>query len=110
MHYIIYKTTNKVNNKFYVGQHQTENLNDSYLGSGLLLSRAIKKYGIENFEREILEECDNKHLMNEREKFWIERFDARNKDIGYNIAFGGEGGDTWSSSENKPAIIEKLKL
>ena len=113
MHYIIYKTTNKVNNKFYVGQHQTENINDSYIGSGLLLGYAIKKYGIENFEREILETCSDKYAMNEREKFWIEKLDARNRKVGYNIAFGGFNfsSEFWSSLsiDEKLTHCEKMK-
>ena len=47
MNYTIYKTTNTVNNKIYIGKHQTENINDSYLGSGISLERAINKYGKE---------------------------------------------------------------
>ena len=55
----IYKTTNKVNNKVYIGQHQAEIFEpDKYLGSGTLLRRAIKKYGKENFTVELIEECE----------------------------------------------------
>ena len=53
-YYIVYKTTNLVNNMYYVGCHQTDNLNDGYIGSGKYLKRAIKKYGIENFKFDIL--------------------------------------------------------
>jgi hypothetical protein len=54
MFYYIYKITNLVNKKIYIGVHQTKNLNDEYFGSGMLLNRAIKKYGKEFFSREII--------------------------------------------------------
>ena len=63
-HYLVYKTTNLVNGKIYIGQHQTYDLNDGYLGSGILLRRAIEKYGEENFKREILFECSSVEEMN----------------------------------------------
>jgi hypothetical protein len=53
---------------------------------------AIKKYGIDNFERIILEKCFSKHELNEREKYWIKEKDTINK--GYNLVEGGTGGDT----------------
>jgi len=92
---IIYKTTNLINGKFYVGK-DSKNL-PYYLGSGKALKFAIKKYGIENFKKEILEECFSLNELNEREKFWIDELDAiRN---GYNMTDGGTGGDTWSNSD-----------
>jgi group I intron endonuclease len=86
---IIYKTTNLINGKIYVGQDSKNN--PKYLGSGIALNNAIKKYGKENFKKEILENCIDKKDMDEKEIYWIDKLDARNKDIGYNITKGGDG-------------------
>ncbi len=64
MHYIVYQTTNLIDRKVYRGKHQTEILDDGYLGSGKHLQRAIAKHGIENFQREILYQFDNENEMN----------------------------------------------
>jgi len=103
---IIYKTTNLINEKIYIG---LDRKNDpKYLGSGLLLNKAIKKYGIENFKKEILEYCKNEEELNKREKYWIKKLDSQNTIIGYNIAYGGEGGDTYTYNPNLKEIKEKI--
>lgn len=84
---VIYKTINLVNGKLYIGQ---DSKNDSnYLGSGSLIKKAIKKYGRENFKKEILEHCQTKEELNKREIYWIEKLNTIEE--GYNITTGGEG-------------------
>lgn len=92
MFYIVYKTTNQVNGKFYIGTHKTVDLNDDYLGSGKLLKRAIEKYGVENFKREILFVFDNSEAMftKEAEIVTVEFLSENNT---YNLKKGGEGGE-----------------
>lgn len=87
MYYTIYKITNKLNNKFYIGKHQTQNLEDGYMGSGILIKRAIEKYGIENFSKEILFVFDNEEEMNQKEKELV--IISENC---YNLCDGGKGG------------------
>jgi len=71
---VIYKTTNLINSKYYIGKDEKNN--PDYLGSGLLLNRAIKKHGRENFKKEILETCTNRTELNEKEIYWIEKLKA----------------------------------
>ena len=95
---IIYKTTNLLNGKIYVGFHKTDK-EDGYLGSGKTILKAIKKYGKENFVRETLE-IVNENNWEEREKFWISKLNAQDKKIGYNICEGGNKGPTKFGKDN----------
>lgn len=101
---IIYKTTNLINQKIYVGK-DTHN-NPNYYGSGKRLKLAIQKYGLENFKKEIIEVCDTLEELNTREKFWIKELNAINE--GYNISLGGDGGDTISNNPRKKEIGKKI--
>jgi hypothetical protein len=87
MHYLVYKLTNKVNQKIYIGVHQTSNINDGYLGSGVLLARAKEKYGESVFEKEILFDYDSPEKMFAKEKELVE---VGNNS--YNLKCGGNGG------------------
>ena len=96
---IIYRVTNMLNGKIYVGKSIYDD--PTYLGSGLLIKRAIEKYGLSNFRKDTLEVCETEEQLNEREKFWIQKLDSQNKAIGYNIAEGGTGGRTLPEPWNK---------
>ena len=91
--YYIYMTTNNINGKKYIGQHKGY-INDSYLGSGLHIVRAIEKYGKENFTKQILEIC-NAENIDEREYYWIKYYNAVQDEHFYNKMDGGQGGDGW---------------
>lgn len=91
MFYIVYKTTNQVNGKFYIGTHKTIDLNDDYLGSGKYLKYAIEKYGAESFKKEILFVFDNPEEMFAKEaEIVTEEFLSEHNT--YNLKKGGFGG------------------
>lgn len=90
----IYKTVNLLNGKIYIGQHTTENIDDGYLGSGVILQKAFKKYGKENFKREVLKMVDgSKEDLDHTEEFYIKHYrDKIGWGMMYNAtecAFGG---------------------
>jgi len=91
MHYLIYKITNKLDNKIYVGKHKTENKNDNYYGSGLLLNRAMNKHGRKFFSKEILMECSSEAEMNQKESDIVDALFISRDDT-YNVKLGGPGG------------------
>lgn len=106
MYGYIYKTTCLVNGLIYVGRHKATQFDKYYYGSGLILRKYLKKYGKENFTREILCECDTLEELKEKEKYWIAKLDARNKKVGINITEGGEDSDTLTYHPDKEKIIQ----
>lgn len=98
----IYLTTNLINGKIYVGQSRYDN--PKYLGSGRLFTKAKKKYGVANFQKEILEYCDLE-FMNEKEIYWILFYDSKNN--GYNLHMGGSY--KYRDDEFKKNLSKSLK-
>ena len=91
-HNLVYKTTNLINGKIYIGVHRTDNLNDGYLGSGKHFKRSLRYYGKDKFKREILFDFDNLNdMLNKEIEFVTEEF-CKRKDT-YNLIIGGQGGN-----------------
>ena len=85
----IYITTNIVTGMKYIGKHKSSVHHNWYVGSGSLLKKDIAKYGKDKFKSEVLEECDTIDDLNERERYWIEQYNAVDDPNFYNIADGG---------------------
>ncbi len=106
---LIYKITNILNGKMYIGKTEgsiekrfKEHIKEKGRSKHRPLYRAMNKYGVENFKIELIEETN---FSNEREVYWIKYFDTNNKKNGYNATIGGDG-KTWLDYN---AIIECYK-
>jgi hypothetical protein len=109
-YHFIYKTTNVLSGKYYIGMHSTSDLNDGYLGSGTRLRYSINKHGKENFVREIIEYCESREELKSKE-IEIVNLDEIAKIECMNLKVGGYGGFT--SEQQKLNVIksnERQKL
>jgi len=106
MKYLIYKVTNLINNKTYIGCHSTQNIDDGYMGSGKLVLAAIKKYGIENFKKDILYTFDNYETMIRKEEELVNEEYIQRNDT-YNLSVGGAF--DYREDRSKPENSKKLK-
>ena len=104
-YFYLYKITNKINGKYYIGVHETKNLDDGYMGSGKVLHEDYKKYGIENFEKEILEYFHSSKEMYQKE-YEVVNEEFLELEETYNLICGGEGG--WSHVHKDPFRSEKI--
>lgn len=112
MRYTIYKTTNILNGKYYIGKHQTMKPNDSYLGSGKAIREAIKIYGRQSFIKEIMFDFDTEAEMNAKEIELVNEVLVADRNS-YNLTVGGEGGAHFKgrthSAETRKLLAEQRK-
>lgn len=109
---IIYKTTNLLNGKIYIGKDKKNNKN--YFGSGVALKESIKKHGKNNFKKEFICFCNNLEELNKKEKYYIKFYNSQDRNIGYNITEGGDGNNlSWNgpklNDSHKKNISDGLK-
>jgi hypothetical protein len=112
--HIIYKTTNLINGKFYIGKHSTYRINDRYLGSGILIKLAIKKYGRENFKKEILFISNDLTECYKKETELVTE-DLVQSELCYNTTLGGKGGGLGElngmyNRRHTPEALEKIRI
>jgi hypothetical protein len=106
MFYTVYKITNRVNGKIYVGLHVTKNLDDDYLGSGKQIQAAVKKYGRENFKREYIKICKDSEEMYALEANIVNEEFVKRTDT-YNMKTGGTG--SWSHVNANPGKYREAR-
>lgn len=116
---VIYKITNILNNKVYIGQtirpleERIERHFDEAENNVLPenhFHRAIRKYGRENFKVEKIDEAENREELNNKEKFWIKEYKSTNDELGYNSTAGGEGGNTYLKRTKEQMEETKRKI
>lgn len=106
MFYYLYKITNKINNKIYIGVHKTKNMNDGYMGSGKALLSAFELYGKDNFEKNIIAEYNSEEELFAAEASIVNEDFVKREDT-YNISLGGCGGWSFVNSTISEETIEK---
>lgn len=110
--FYVYRITNKLTHKIYIGCHRTTDLNDGYMGSGKYIARAYNKHGIDNFEKEILQFYPTEQEMFTAEAAIVTR-DFVLQDSNYNLAEGGKGGfkgtECYTSKDRSYKISQALQ-
>lgn len=108
IYHFVYKTTNTINGKIYIGVHSTVNLDDGYIGSGKQFLKAVSKYGKPNFKREIIEFFNTSEEAYAFEEKIVNESFIKNKNT-YNVALGGHPGNSWWWTEERKQWMSKLK-
>lgn len=108
MRYTVYKITNTLNGKYYIGKHQTDDPMDNYIGSGKAIQNAIKIHGRDAFVKEVLFDFDTEHEMNCKEKELITEEVVKDP-MSYNIGIGGEGGPHFKGKKHSKESLEKMR-
>lgn len=96
----IYKTIDLKTGKIYIGQHKNNVFDKDYHGSGIIITN-IKRKRPTDLITELIEYCDTCDILNEREIYWITKYNSTDKSIGYNISTGGTGGNLGSEVNKK---------
>ena len=106
MYGYIYETTNLINGKKYIGRHKSSYFDpEHYKGSGKILGYAINKYGWNNFECKLIEECNSAEELKSRERYWTKYYDAVKSNQYYNLCEGGGGGQ----EGNHPVVSDETR-
>lgn len=108
MFYTVYKITNIINQKIYIGVHKTDDLNDGYMGSGVYLKNAQTKYGMSAFKKEYIQIFDNVDDMFKMESQLVNEEFVSRQDT-YNLTTGGRGGYQFVNSNPEMKMAAAIK-
>lgn len=118
--YVIYKVTNLINDKIYIGktinfkermqEHYLSSYNENYEDYNVYFHTAIRKYGFENFRWIILNEFDFEEEAYDWEKLWIKYYKMPNRNIGYNLTEGGEGFNGYKWTDKQLEKVRKYEI
>lgn len=110
MYGYIYLTINTINQRMYIGKRQSEQYDQTYYGSGKVIKQAITKYGKENFKNIILDTADSLQELNQKEKYYIQLYHNAYGSLMYNIASGGDDGNTLlhKTPQEKQEFVDKM--
>lgn len=114
----IYKITNKLNNKVYIGQVYNKTIMDRFNRhikeaspkSRSYIGRSIYKHGYSNFICELIDTATSLQELNEKEKYWIKYYNSIDRNFGYNLTSGGDGGNTYLCKNEKEMLEIKHKI
>lgn len=107
--YYIYKITNTINNKCYIGKTIDPKKRFKYhkTSNDYVIHKAIHKYGVENFKFEVIDKTEYNEQINELEKYYIKYFNTLTPN-GYNVAKGGDGGYTLPNNKHSKEVLKYL--
>lgn len=106
-YHFIYKTTNLLSGRYYIGMHSTDDLNDGYLGSGTYLKRSINKHGKQNHSIEILEFLNSREELAVREREIVSLQEIAKREC-MNLKVGGDGGFTVEQARKGRQVTDKV--
>ena len=114
----IYKITNVINNKVYIGQVYNKSIEARFYRhvkeaspkNPIIVDRAIYKYGKENFIVEQIDTANSIEELNEKEKYWIRFYNSTDRNFGYNLTTGGDGGNTYLCKSKEEMDLIKQKI
>lgn len=105
----IYILTNKISGKQYIGKHSTDNLQDGYMGSGFIVKQIKQKYGKNIFSKQIIQFCKSEEEAFERQRYWINYYNALEDEHYYNLDQGGAGHTGYTPSEQTRQKMSKAQ-